>query len=59
MDVDDFDDGNEYEDPKESGEEDPVNGQNRKQYTPKTKKGKDMARMLINFCCLPNPVPTL
>ena len=45
-------DDNKEEDPKESGEEDPVNGQTGKEYTPKTKKGKEMARMFISFCRL-------
>ena len=29
-----------------------MNGQTKKEYTPKTKKGKAMARMLVSFCCL-------
>ena len=40
------------EDPEESGEEDPVNGQIGKEYAPKTAKGKEMARMLKSFCHL-------
>ncbi len=32
------------EDSKESGEEDPVNGQAGKEYVPKTVKGKAMAK---------------
>ena len=49
--MDDFNDDNE-EDPKESGEEDPVSGQTGKEYTPRTEKGKEMARMFVSFCRL-------
>ena len=40
------------EDPKESRQEDPVSGQTGKEYVPKTEKGKEMARILVSFCCL-------
>ena len=38
------------EDSKESGEEDPMNSQTGKDYTPKTVKGKEMASMHDSFC---------
>ena len=44
--------GDNEEDPKESMEKDLVNGQTGKEYTPKTEKGKEVARMLIHFCHL-------
>ena len=40
------------EDPIESGEDDPVSSHTGKEYVPKTKKGKEIARMLVSFCRL-------
>ena len=31
-----------------------MNGQTGKEYTLKTEQGKEMARMLVSFCCLSN-----
>ena len=39
--------------PKESREEDPMDGQTGKDNTPKTVKGKETARLLVSFCHLP------
>ena len=49
----DAEDNNNDEDPEESVEEDPLNSQTGKDYTPKTLKDKEMARMLVSFCRLP------
>ncbi len=48
----DHEDNKDEEDSKESKEEDPVSGQTGKEYVPKTKKGKEIARMFMNFCRL-------
>ena len=45
-------DNDDEEDPKEYGEEDPVNDQTAKECTPRMKKGKEMARMFVSFCHL-------
>ena len=45
-------DHDDEEDPEESGEEGPMNGPTRKEYTPRTKKGIEIARMLVSFCFL-------
>ena len=50
MEDNDAKDNSKDEDPKESGEEDPMDSQTRKDYTPKTVKGKEMEWMLVSFC---------
>lgn len=37
---------------EESGDKDPMDGQNGKDFTQKTSKGKEMTRMLVSFCHL-------
>ena len=45
-------DDNSSEDSEESRGEDPMDGQNGKDYTPKNTKGKEIANMLVIFCRL-------
>lgn len=40
---------------KESRDEDPVEGQDENEYTPKTHKGKEMQNMFTSFCHLSKP----
>ena len=51
----DHKDDNKQEEPKESSDEDPVNGQTGKEYTPRTKKGQEC---LLASVASWNPVPT-
>ena len=50
MKEDNIKDSNEVEDPEQSREDDPMNGQTRKDYTLKTVKGKEMDRMPVSNC---------
>ena len=46
------DDDEEEMPPAESEDEDPLEGQNGRDYVPRTAKGQQMAQMLIDFCGL-------
>ena len=52
-------DSSKEEDPKESAEEDPVSGQTGKEYTPKSKNGKEMTKMHVSFCRLSKSSPNI